>query len=45
VKLLVDECCNPQLVAALRQATHDVRYILEIDPGASNEEVVALSIA
>jgi predicted nuclease of predicted toxin-antitoxin system len=44
VKLLVDECCDPRLVAALREAGHDVRYVLEIDPGASDEEVVALSI-
>jgi predicted nuclease of predicted toxin-antitoxin system len=44
VKLLVDECCDPRLVAALREAGHDVRYVLEIDPGASDEQLVALSI-
>ena len=44
MKLLVDECCDPRLVAALRQAGHDVRYVLEIDPGASDKQVVALSI-
>jgi hypothetical protein len=37
VRLLVDECCDRRLVAALREAGHDVRYGLEIDPGASDE--------
>jgi predicted nuclease of predicted toxin-antitoxin system len=44
VKLLVDECCDPRLVATLRRAGHDVRYVLESDPGASDEQVAALSI-
>jgi predicted nuclease of predicted toxin-antitoxin system len=44
VRLLVDECCDPRLVAALRQAGHDVRYLLETDPGASDDQLVALSI-
>ena len=44
MRLLVDECCDPRLVAALRQAGHDVRYVLEIDRGASDEQLVALSI-
>jgi predicted nuclease of predicted toxin-antitoxin system len=44
VKLLVDECCDPRLVAALRQAGHDVRYVLESDAGASDEHLAALSI-
>jgi predicted nuclease of predicted toxin-antitoxin system len=44
VRLLVDECCDPRLVAALRGAGHDVRYGLETDPGASDEQLVALSI-
>ena len=44
MKLLVDECCDPRLVAALRQAGHEVRYVLEIDPGASDEQIAQLSI-
>lgn len=44
MRLLVDECCDPRLVAALRQAGHDVRYVLESDSGATDEEVVALSV-
>jgi len=44
VKLLVDECCDPRLVATFRRAGHDVRYVLESDPGASDEHVAALSI-
>ena len=44
MKLLVDECCDPRLVAALRQAGHDVRYVLETDPGASDDDLFALSV-
>ena len=44
VRLLVDECCDPRLVAALRQAGHDVRYVLEVNSGASDQDLVALSI-
>jgi predicted nuclease of predicted toxin-antitoxin system len=43
VRLLADECCDPRLVAALRGAGHDVRYVLESDAGASDEHVAALS--
>ena len=44
MKLLVDECCDPRLVATLRRAGHDVRYVLESDAGASDEQLAALSI-
>jgi predicted nuclease of predicted toxin-antitoxin system len=44
VKLLVDECCDPHLVATLRRAGHDIRYVLESDPGVSDEDILALSI-
>jgi predicted nuclease of predicted toxin-antitoxin system len=44
VRLLVDECCDPHLVAALRRAGHDVHYVLEIDSGASDEQLITLSI-
>jgi predicted nuclease of predicted toxin-antitoxin system len=44
VRPLVDECCDPRLVAALRQAGHDVSYALESDRGASDEDLVAVSI-
>ena len=43
MRLLVDECCDPRLVAALRGAGHDVRYMLEGDCGADDEAILALS--
>jgi predicted nuclease of predicted toxin-antitoxin system len=45
VRLLLDECCDPGLVAALRAAGHDVYYVLEAEPGAADEAVVARSRA
>jgi predicted nuclease of predicted toxin-antitoxin system len=45
VRLLLDECCDTQLVAALRAAGHDVHHVLETDRGADDEAVLALSRA
>jgi predicted nuclease of predicted toxin-antitoxin system len=45
VRLLLDECCDPRLVAALRAAGHDVHHVLEADRGADDEAVLALSSA
>jgi predicted nuclease of predicted toxin-antitoxin system len=45
VRLLLDECCDPRLVAALRAAGHDVQHVLEADRGAADEVVLALSRA
>jgi predicted nuclease of predicted toxin-antitoxin system len=45
VKLLLDECCDPRLVAALRAAGHDVHHVLEADRGADDEAVLSLSRA
>lgn len=36
MKFLVDECCAVQLVDALRNAGHDVCYVLEDMPGATD---------
>jgi predicted nuclease of predicted toxin-antitoxin system len=43
VRLLLDECCDPRLVAALRNAGYDVHYVLESDRGADDEAVLVLS--
>ena len=45
MRLLLDECCDPRVVAALRAAGHDVCYMLEAGPGAADEAVLALSSA
>lgn len=43
MKLLADECCDRWLVEALRGAGHDVLFILESKPGATDDEVLALA--
>ena len=40
MKLLADECCNAQLVAALRAEGHDVRYLAEERPGLTDDAVL-----
>jgi predicted nuclease of predicted toxin-antitoxin system len=41
VRLLADENCHPVLVARLRQAGHDVEFVLETTPGADDPDVLA----
>lgn len=43
MKLLADECCDAPLVRTLREAGHDVRYVAEFLPGASDHDVIACS--
>lgn len=43
MRFLADECCPAQTVAALREAGHDVRYVLETDRGAQDQEVADLA--
>jgi predicted nuclease of predicted toxin-antitoxin system len=45
VKFLVDECCDAPLVASLRQAGHDVVFVKESAPGASDEIVLQRAAA
>lgn len=45
MRLLLDECCDPHLVAELRAAGHDVHHVLEADRGADDEAVLVLSRA
>lgn len=44
MRLLADECCPAQIVAALRRAGHDVRYVLETDSGADDRVVAELAV-
>jgi predicted nuclease of predicted toxin-antitoxin system len=43
VRWLVDECVDTQLVHHLRQAGHDVMYVAELTPHASDEDVLILA--
>ena len=43
MKFLADECCDHGLVEALRQSRYDVLYVLELKPGATDDEVLALA--
>jgi predicted nuclease of predicted toxin-antitoxin system len=40
VRLLADECCDAGVVASLREAGHDVRYVLETDRGIDDVAVI-----
>ena len=44
VRLLADESCDFAAVRALRAAGFDVLAVVEYCPGASDEEVIALSV-
>ena len=45
MRILTEECCDAQLVAALRQDGHDVRYISESDKGIKDRQVRELAHA
>jgi predicted nuclease of predicted toxin-antitoxin system len=40
VRWLADECVSARLVNRLREAGHDVVYILELMPGAYDREII-----
>ena len=40
MRFLADECCDTGLVASLRDDGHDVLYILEENPGVSDDEIL-----
>lgn len=44
MKFLADECCDAGLVQSLRASGHDVLYISEENPGATDEEVLLLAL-
>lgn len=41
MNLLADECCTAGLIAALRDDGHDVTYVVEGMPGATDRDVLA----
>jgi predicted nuclease of predicted toxin-antitoxin system len=45
MRFLADECCDLQVVRALRNAGHDVAVVQEISPGADDASIVKLAIA
>ena len=43
MKLLADESVDRQIVDALRRSGHQVLYVAEMEPGISDESVLALA--
>jgi predicted nuclease of predicted toxin-antitoxin system len=43
VRFLADESCDFAVVTALRAAGHDISAVVEIDPGAEDDVVLALA--
>ena len=43
MKFLVDECCDAGLVKSLRDAGHDVAFVVEQNPGASDDDVLQVA--
>ena len=45
MKILADECCDANLVNALRTEGHDVHFIIELERGITDDEVLFLAYA
>jgi len=45
MKILVDECCPPNVVSALRADNHDVIYIAEDAPSLSDPNILSRALA
>lgn len=43
MRWLVDECVSARLVGKLREAGHDVLFVVEVAPGADDREVAELA--
>jgi predicted nuclease of predicted toxin-antitoxin system len=43
VRILADECCQADVIAALREAGHDVLSVRETDPGIADDAVASLA--
>lgn len=43
MRLVADECCPADVIAALREAGHDVLAVVETSPGLDDRGVVALA--
>lgn len=44
MRLLADECCDALLVDGLRSDGHEVLYVKETDPGATDDTVLQLAV-
>ena len=44
MRFLADESCDFRVVRALRAAGHDVKSVIEINPGAEDDVLVTLAI-
>lgn len=40
MRFLIDECCDAGIVSLLRKDGHDVLYVLEANPGISDDEIL-----
>ena len=40
MRCLIDECCDAGIVSLLRKDGHDVLYVLEANPGISDDEIL-----
>ena len=45
MRFLADESCDFRVVQALREAGHDVRAVVEENPGATDHQVIEQSAA
>ena len=43
MKFLADECVDRQIVDRLRQESYEVLYVVEMEPGISDDEVLNLA--
>ncbi len=44
MKFIADECCDIDLVQALRADGHDVLYVIEFMRGSDDEQILQLSV-
>lgn len=44
MRFLVDECCDPRLAIALRDAGHDAVWARDLAPGASDERLRTIAV-
>ena len=43
MKFIADECVDLQIIEHLRKKGYEVLYILEINPGVSDDELLSLA--
>lgn len=40
MNLIADECVDQQIVACLREEGHEIFYVVEMEPGISDEAIL-----